>query len=342
MEDQNQTTHDYSFDGVGRLLSDTATVPTGNPANIDTTVASIDYAYKVCGKLLTVSSEDSTGTVLNQVKFQYDSNGNLVKEFQEHGADGNGQVTPASLYVGYGYDDSTSTVGDPALGGSVTVADTAYRPTTLQYPTTGGNSSRVLTDSYGATGSTNDEINRLDSILDGTGSLDTSPPTVTTGQNLDTLGYLGTSTITAETYPDEPNIGYDLLGTTGGTPNLDQFNRVQNMVWSNYGNSNQMLDGYGYTYNLQGDVASRINAVDAVFSELYQYDQLDQLTGLQRGTGEQRGDCRSDLYREFFARRQRELVELHGPADRIRHADDDARSGPHAHLDQRDSVVHDQ
>ena len=34
MTDQNGTTHDYTYDGVGRLLSDT----------VDGTVAGIDYA----------------------------------------------------------------------------------------------------------------------------------------------------------------------------------------------------------------------------------------------------------------------------------------------------------
>ena len=55
MEDQNQTLHGYGYDGAGRELCDSITVPTGNPANIDLTVTSIDDAYKVCGKLLTVT-----------------------------------------------------------------------------------------------------------------------------------------------------------------------------------------------------------------------------------------------------------------------------------------------
>ena len=80
----------------------------------------------------------------------------------------------------------------------------------------------------------NDEINQLDSIIDGTGTADD----VTTGDTIDTVAHLGDGTLIAETY-NQPNIGYNLLGTTtiGGvaTPNLDQFNRVQNMVWSKYG-----------------------------------------------------------------------------------------------------------
>ena len=45
--------------------------------------------------------------MLNQVEYQYDSNGNLDKEYQEHDGAVN---TSTSIYVGYGYDDSTTTV----------------------------------------------------------------------------------------------------------------------------------------------------------------------------------------------------------------------------------------
>ena len=112
MTDQNGTTHDYTYDGVGRLLSDT----------VDTTVAGIDYAYKVCGRLLSVTSENSSGTVLNEVYYQYDSNGNLDAEYE----DDTGPIDPANLsgvpYVGYGYDDSVTSEG------GITVSTTGYRP----------------------------------------------------------------------------------------------------------------------------------------------------------------------------------------------------------------------
>ena len=200
MEDQNQTTHTYAYDGVGRLLSDSVTVPAGNPADIDMTVASIDYAYKVCGRLLSVSSENSSGTVLNEDYYQYDSNGNLDAEYQ----DNSGAVDPSNLsavpYVGYGYDDSTTTED------GMTVSTTDFRPTTLQYPTVpGATTTRTLTYSYGTSGGANDEINQLDSIVNGT-------------TTLDSIGYLGDGTIVSEDY-EQPAIGYNLLGTTGGQPN---------------------------------------------------------------------------------------------------------------------------
>jgi RHS repeat-associated protein len=268
MEDQNQTTHTYTYDGVGHLLSDSVTVPAGDPANIDTTVASLDYAYKVCGRLQSVSSENAAGTVLNQVEYGYDSNGNLAEEYEEN----NGAVnTNSSLYVGYGYGDAT----------------TAYRPTTLQYPTSGSNSSRTLTYNYGDSEDTIGVTNRIGSISDSAEG----------GVTLDTCFYLGAGTICQEEY-NQPTVSYNLLGTTttaaGTQSNMDQFGRVADMVWTNYGNGT-MLDGYQYTYNLQGDVVTKQNlAADAYktaypssnvpyLDEVYTYDEQDQLTSLTRG-----------------------------------------------------------
>ena len=64
---------------------------------------------------------------------------------------------------------ATATTIPRRNGGTTSV--TGYRPTTLQYPTTGTASSRVLTYSYGDSAS-DDAINRLGSIEDGSGTLD--------------------------------------------------------------------------------------------------------------------------------------------------------------------------
>ena len=286
MEDQNQTIHDYARDGVGRLLSDTIVHFGAGVYDGAGAVASIDYAYKVCGKLLTVSSEDASHNVLNQVQYQYDTNGNPVDEYQEH----NGTVsTSSSLYVGYGYDDSTSVVN------GVTVATTGYRPTTLQYPTTGTNASRVLTDSYGSAQrhEQRDQSTRFDHRRHGHHRQRDG-----LGATLDTLGYLGDGAIVSETYSgpgNEPNVGYNLLGTTSGQPDLDRFGRIVDQIWSDYGAGGKLLDGYGYTYNLQGDVAAKQNlAADAYklanpsstapyLDEAYKYNQQDEVTALDRG-----------------------------------------------------------
>jgi RHS repeat-associated protein len=283
MVDQHLTTHTYTRNGLGALLTDSISVPSGNPAGINLSVISIDYAYKVCGRLLSVSSEDASHDVLNEIYYQYDTNGLLDKEYE----DANGAIDPAALsgvtYVGYGYDDSTTETG------GVYYSDTGFRPTTLQYPTTGTNASRVITDSYGTSGSMDDEINQLNSILDGSGTA----TSVTTSTTLDTFGQMGDGTIVSEDF-NQPSIGYNLLGSTGSQPNLDQFGRVQDMVWAAIG-SGDLLDGYAYARNLQGDVTSRQNlALDAYntattpldpvyLDQVYGHDALNQLNSLTQG-----------------------------------------------------------
>ena len=178
--DANFTTHTITYNGLGAELTDTVTVPDGNPANIDLTVTEIAMAYKACGRLQYVTSLNAADDVVNQLYFVYDTNGNLEDEYEEYG----GAVdTATSEYVAFGYDDSTGTGYEEALGTSVTIAAAGFRPTTLQYPTTGTDSSRVITDSYGTSGGMDDEINQLEAVVDGSGTAD--DPTV--GDTLDTM-----------------------------------------------------------------------------------------------------------------------------------------------------------
>jgi len=283
MVDQSQTTHDYSYDGAGRLLSESATVASGNPSNLDATVASLAYQYKVCGKLLSVTSKNSSGIALNQVLYHYDSNGLLDKEYQQHDGAVN---TATSLYTAYGYDTSTAVVN------GVTTSVTGYRPTTLQYPTSGTATSRVLSYSHGTPGSAADNLNRLDSIVDGSGTATNA----TTSDTLASYSYLGLGTIVRENY-QLPQIKLDYTGSAAGAySGLDQFNRVVDQFWASYaGSTPTAIDEYKYGYNLQGGVAYKQNAaLDAYnaahaptnptyIDQVYDYDYLRQLISLKQG-----------------------------------------------------------
>ena len=171
MTDQNGTIHDYFYDGVGRLLSDTASVATGNPAGLDASLTSINeitYAYKVCGKLLSVTSYHNAGTTTspnevaeNQVLYQYNSDGNPVDEYQEHQGAVN---TATSMYVGYGYDDATAVVnGSDGQPHRLSAHD-------LAIPNHGDGIQPRADLFLRATGSTDDAVNRLESIEDGYGT----------------------------------------------------------------------------------------------------------------------------------------------------------------------------
>jgi RHS repeat-associated protein len=282
MTDQNETTHTYTYDGDGRLLADSVSVPTDNPANIDMTVQSIRYAYQACGRLDTVTSYDSpydpseptSGDIVNQVKYAYDTYGNMIGEYQQQGS---AVDMSTSLYVGYGYDTSTTTTD------GITTSNTDSRPTSLQYPTTGTNTSRTITYAYTGTDSQagiDDAINRLDSVGDGTGTAD--EPTVTPPA-LESFSYLGTDTVIKQDY-GQPQISLDYAGTTSGSyPGLDQFDRVANQVWKEIGSDPSILDAYGYGRDAASNVTYRKNNTASGLDQVYTNDYLGQLTSLDQG-----------------------------------------------------------
>jgi hypothetical protein len=147
MKDQNATVHVYLYDLLGRQLEDQVTVlGTG----IDGSVRRITTAYEVRGFVQTItsynclpasssssssSSSSGSGGVVNQVQFVYNSFGQLVTDYQEHGGAVN---TSTSLNVQYGYaDGSAGTTGSrrspiPTAASSSTATTPA--PTT---PSTG-------------------------------------------------------------------------------------------------------------------------------------------------------------------------------------------------------------
>jgi len=95
--DQNGTIHAYEYDNLGRLLHDKiTTLATG----VDGLVLKISTMYNVVGHVESVTSYDVADNIVNEVKYEYDTNGLLAKEYQNP----SGAVSGASLYVGYTYD----------------------------------------------------------------------------------------------------------------------------------------------------------------------------------------------------------------------------------------------
>ena len=106
MEDQNGTIHEYIYDQLGREIEDKI-LQFG--AGVDQSVKEIDYGYDLYGNLATVTSKDASGNVVNEVYDQYNSLGELVKEYQNPVGGFNvnlttGQVTGDTLATTYNYD----------------------------------------------------------------------------------------------------------------------------------------------------------------------------------------------------------------------------------------------
>ena len=143
------------------------------------------------------------------------------------------------------------------------------RPTSMTYP-----SGYVLTYNYGAGLDSN--ISRLTSISD-------------SGGVLESYKYLGLDTVVERDHPQN-NVNLTYISQTGGTGDagdqyvgLDRFGRVVDQNWYN-ANTHSSTDEFRYGYDRDSNVLSRQNVVDAIFSESYQYDNLNQLTSFSRGT----------------------------------------------------------
>jgi len=248
-KDQNGTIHAYDFDNLGRLLHDrVTTLGTG----VDGAVRRISTAYDVVGNVKSVTSYNNatvgTGTVVNEVKYELDTNGLLAKEYQ----DPSGAATTASLYVGYTYDVTKS--GD--------LFTKRLRPTSLRYP-----SATMINYTYGTAGSVDDLLNRFKTVQNGS-------------TNIVDYTDMGLATPAVMKYP-VPNLTLDYTAVGA----LDRFNRITDHAWKNASGTAlvQIKHGYDRVGNrlYREDVAA--TGAGKSFDELYAYDGMNQLIDMQRG-----------------------------------------------------------
>jgi len=105
MTDQNGTSHQYEYDKLGALLSDSVT---SFGAGVDDTIGRLEFRYNVRRLQVRASSINAlTNAVENEVKWEYNDFNQIISEWQEH----NGAVTSTSPKVQYLYaDGSTNTL----------------------------------------------------------------------------------------------------------------------------------------------------------------------------------------------------------------------------------------
>jgi RHS repeat-associated protein len=168
--DQNGTIHQYTYDDLGRMLHDCVTTL---GSGVDGSIRRISTTYNEIGQVETITSYSSatagSGNVVNQIKYEYDSSGLLLKEYQNP----NDAVTTSSSYVGYTYDSSKE-----------------MRPVSITYP-----SGTVVNYTYGTSGSLDDLISRVTAMKSGSTTL---------AEYL----YIGTTNISKVIYP-VPNLTLD-------------------------------------------------------------------------------------------------------------------------------------
>ena len=116
--DQRGTVRSFDYDKLGRSAHDRMTTV---GSDTDDDILRISRTYEVRGMVEKVTSIDNatvgSGTVLNEVKFEYNVFSQLHKEFQAHG----GAVGGSTPFVQYDFADGASDSNQ-------------IRPTSLTYP----------------------------------------------------------------------------------------------------------------------------------------------------------------------------------------------------------------
>jgi YD repeat-containing protein len=236
--DRNGTTHTYTYDVLGRVVSDAVTVL---GSGVDDVVRRVETAYDTRGNIALVTSYDAVtgGSVVTQVEREYNGLGQLSAEWQS----ASGSVTTLSPKVQYSYD------ADGQL-------------TQVTYP-----SGYAVTRSY-------DGMGRLTSLADAAGVLES-------------YSYLGLGTV-VETSRLDADIALSYVQQSGEAngdagdqyAGLERFGRVVDQRWMRASGD---ISRYGYGYDRAGNRTVREDRMNAGFSEVYGYDDLNQLAGFDRG-----------------------------------------------------------
>ncbi|MBX9582001.1 MAG: hypothetical protein K2X87_16980 [Gemmataceae bacterium] len=250
--DRNGTVHTLSYDVLGRPTADAVTTL---GSGVDGSVRRTETAYDGQGNpyRITAYNAASAGSVVNEVKRDYNGLGQLTADWQSH----SGAVTGSTPKVGYAYSEMS--------GGA-----NHSRPTSVTYP-----SGYVLTSNY-ATG-LGDAISRLSSLSDSTGTVES-------------YDHLGLDSVVRRGH-SQPGVdltyikqGAEPTGDAGDQyTGLDRFGREVDQRWIKT-SSGTATDRFQYGYDRDANRIYRDNLVNTAFGELYGYDGTGQVTSFARGT----------------------------------------------------------
>lgn len=279
-KDQNQTTHSYSYDILGRLTLDSITTL---GSGVDGSVLALGYSYSPLGQPYQQTSySDAAGTtVVNQMQENYNGYGQLIGQYQAVSGAVNTTSTSVTQY----------TYSQPS-GANYS------RLTQMIYP-----NGRVLDYVYNS--GLDSDISRISALADDSGS---------GAGNLQSYTYLGLNTIVQQadangvalSYIQQP--GDTLVSSDGGDryTGLDRFGRVidQNYVNTSTGVS---TDRFQFAYDRDSNALYENNLLNSSFSELFHanstvsnddstaYDGLNRIVSFERGTLSASGNNGSTL-----------------------------------------------
>lgn len=251
MTDRNGTVHTYSYDVMGRQTADAVTTL---GSGVDGTIRRLTTAYDTQGNpyLFTAYDASSGGSIVNQVKRDFNGLGQLTSEWQSH----SGAVTGSSSRVQYAYSEMAGSANHSRL-------------TSMTYAS-------GYAVNYNYASGLDSNISRLSSLSD-------------SSNTLEAYTYLGLGTVVKRAH-SQPGVDltYIKLSTesTGDAGDqytgLDRFGRVVDQRWIN--GSNTDVDRYQYGYDRDGNRLYKDNKVLASLSEVYTYDSLNQIASYKLGT----------------------------------------------------------
>lgn len=268
--DKNGNVHEYTYDVLGRSLTDAVTTL---GSGVDGTVRRLATTYNTQGlpEKFTSYSAASGGSVVNEVQRAYNGLGQIVTEYQAHTGAVNTGSTPK---VQYAYTEMASGANHSRLK-------------SMTYP-----NGRVLRYEY--TSGLDSDISRISYLADdASGSV---------GTHLEEYSYLGLGTIVGKNRP-EPGVELTYL-KQGVEPNgdagdqyagLDRFGRIVDQRWMKTSDGSH-TDRFQYGYDRNSNPLYKDNKLQSSMSELYQansgtsgdnntaYDKLNRLTDFRRGT----------------------------------------------------------
>lgn len=261
MTDQNGTTHQLSYDVLGRQTEDYAsTLASG----IDSTVRRHRTSYGSNGQVSQVASLDNAGTTtLNSISYTYNGLGQVTQQtIARSGA--------TSRNISYTYSEMSGGANHSRL-------------IRVTYP-----NGRYL--HYGYNTGIDGSISRVSFLADDnvSGSI---------GTHLEEYSYLGLGTIIERNRP-QPGTkmtyvkqGAESNGSAGDQyAGLDRFGRIADQRWLTTSTTTD-IDRYKYAYDRDSNRLFKENTLSSANSELYHadgatagYDLLNRLSEFQRGT----------------------------------------------------------
>jgi RHS repeat-associated protein len=249
-KDQLDTRHSFTYDKLGRLLTDKVT---NFGSGVDQAIGKLENGYNERGLLLRKTSYNTAGTVpQNEVVWEYNDFNQMVTEYQESQGD---VVKTNSIKVNYTYENGSSNT---------------IRPTGIKYPHYNDASAPVITTAY--TSQMSNDLGRPDEVKESS--------TV-----LSSFKYLGLGMPVSQKYNAAANAELTYGNAADNYSGYDRFGRIARTLWKTSGTE---LVNSEYGHNQVGGVVWRkdVKAHDSSVpteDNHYWYDGLQQVKQHERG-----------------------------------------------------------